>query len=87
MHRPTPSVRSHEASDTGDRESTGDAAGPDRWPPSTQAVTHIGRACVIQGHTDFTPDDLRLVRDRFPHRHVTLDGDVITVWPTPLPRP
>ncbi|KUN29291.1 hypothetical protein AQJ23_00420 [Streptomyces antibioticus] len=64
---------------------TGEAVGPDRWPPATRAVTRIGRACVIEGLTDFGPDDLRLVRDRFPHQHVTLDGDVITVWPALLP--
>ncbi|MEU5894551.1 hypothetical protein ABZ835_48515 [Streptomyces sp. NPDC047461] len=40
---------------------------------------------MIEGIGDFTPADLTLVRGRFPHRYVTLDGDVITVWPTPLP--
>ncbi|WP_097276082.1 hypothetical protein [Streptomyces sp. TLI_55] len=65
----------------------GEAAGPELWPPATRAVTRIGRACVIEGLTDFGPDDLRLVRDRFPHQHVTLDGDVITVWPALLPHP
>lgn len=55
------------------------------WPASTQAVTYIGSACVIEGIGDFTPADLTLVRGRFPSRYVTLDGDVITVWPTPLP--
>lgn len=87
MHRPTHHVRSHEAFNAVGREVSGDAAGPDRWPPSTRTVTRIGRACVIQGLADFSLDDLRLVRDRFPRRHVTLDGDVITVWPTPLPHP
>ncbi|MBO4260937.1 hypothetical protein [Streptomyces griseorubiginosus] len=53
------------------------------WPPGTQAVSYIGPACVIHGHGDFDPDDLTTVRDRFPHRHVTLDGDTITVWPPP----
>ncbi|MGW7208445.1 hypothetical protein [Streptomyces sp. NPDC054837] len=48
-------------------------------------MTYIGSACVIEGIGDFTPEDLTLVRDRFPHRYVTLDGDIITVWPTPLP--
>ncbi|MER6678535.1 hypothetical protein [Streptomyces sp. NPDC000983] len=32
---------------------------------------------------EFDSDDLNLVRRRFPQRHVTLDGDVITVWPRP----
>ncbi|AZP22832.1 hypothetical protein EJC51_46450 [Streptomyces aquilus] len=81
MHRVTHIVRSQERL----VESTGDAAGPDQWPPATQAVTRIGRAYVIEGLTDFDPDDLQLVRARFPHRHVTLDGDTITVWPAPLP--
>ncbi|MCW8384109.1 hypothetical protein [Streptomyces justiciae] len=83
MNRSTRYIRNNEAS----RAGTGEAAGPDRWPPATRAVTRIGRACVIEGLTDFGPDDLRLVRDRFPHQHVTLDGDVITVWPAPLPHP
>lgn len=57
------------------------------WPATTRAVSYIGSACVIEGLGDFTPDDLTLVRGRFPRRHVTLDGDVITVWPTPQPAP
>ncbi|MBE8477444.1 hypothetical protein [Streptomyces justiciae] len=80
-------VRNNEALGTETGEAAGEAAGPDRWPPATRAVTRIGRACVIEGLADFGPDDLRLVRDRFPHQHVTLDGDVITVWPAPLPHP
>ncbi|MGC2997270.1 hypothetical protein ACPF8X_02395 [Streptomyces sp. G35A] len=41
-------------------------------------------AWVVHSHgDDFDPDDLTLVRRRFPGRHVTLDGDVITVWPHP----
>jgi hypothetical protein len=31
---------------------------------------------------DFGLDDPNLVRRQFPGRLVTLDGDVITVWPT-----
>ncbi|MFC9280163.1 hypothetical protein [Streptomyces collinus] len=31
--------------------------------------------------TEFAIEDFHLVRDQFPGRHVTLDGDVITVWP------
>ncbi|MFQ6144631.1 hypothetical protein ACLMNJ_16380 [Streptomyces seoulensis] len=37
---------------------------------------------MLEGTGDFDLDDLHLVRGRFPDRHVTLDGDVITVWPT-----
>lgn len=49
----------------------------------TRAVAHVGSACVITGTGDFDLDVLNLVRHRFPDRRVTLDGDVITVWPTP----
>jgi hypothetical protein len=55
------------------------------WPLRTRAVSLLGSACVVEGTGDFDLDDLRLVRDRFPDRHVTLDGDVITVWPTAPP--
>ncbi|MEU9918947.1 hypothetical protein [Streptomyces sp. NPDC051001] len=41
----------------------------------------MGSACVIQGSGDFDPQDLAAVRRRFPGRYVSLDGDVITVWP------
>lgn len=51
------------------------------WPIGTRAVTYIGSACVVQGSGDFDIADLGMVRCRFPDRHVTLDGDVITVWP------
>ncbi|GAA5704831.1 hypothetical protein Save01_05677 [Streptomyces avermitilis] len=54
------------------------------WPVDTQAVSFVGSACVVQGADDFDLDDLNLVRHQFPGRRVTLDGDVITVWPTPL---
>jgi hypothetical protein len=57
------------------------------WPVSAQAVTHIGSACVVEGRGDFDPDDLDLVRSQFPDRLVTLDGDVITVWPQSTPTP
>lgn len=56
------------------------------WPARTEAVSHIGEACVVQGNGDFELADLNAVRGRFPGRHVTLDGDVITVWP-PAPQP
>jgi hypothetical protein len=36
---------------------------------------------VVEGAGDFDLDDLHLVRRHFPGRHVTLDGDAITVWP------
>ncbi|WP_454395154.1 hypothetical protein [Streptomyces sp. JNUCC 63] len=36
---------------------------------------------MVQGSGDFDLADLTTVRCRFPDRHVTLDGDVITVWP------
>ncbi|WP_306192046.1 hypothetical protein [Streptomyces sp. MK5] len=36
---------------------------------------------MAQGSGDFDIADLGMVRCRFPDRHVTLDGDVITVWP------
>ncbi|MFF1917067.1 hypothetical protein ACFVYE_37070 [Streptomyces sp. NPDC058239] len=38
---------------------------------------------MVQGSGDFDLADLNEVRCRFPGRHVTLDGDVITVWPLP----
>lgn len=51
------------------------------WPTRTRDVSYVGDACVIHGNGDFDPADLSTVRRRFPGRHVTLDGDVITVWP------
>ncbi|MCX4598262.1 hypothetical protein OG819_54970 [Streptomyces sp. NBC_01549] len=51
------------------------------WPARARDVSHIGGACVVQGIGDFDVADLNTVRHRFPGRHVTLDGDVITVWP------
>ncbi|MFD7379150.1 hypothetical protein ACFVW1_44840 [Streptomyces olivochromogenes] len=38
---------------------------------------------MIAGTGDFDLDDLNLVRRHFPFLRVTLDGDVITVWPAP----
>ncbi|MDQ1051874.1 hypothetical protein [Streptomyces sp. V4I2] len=52
------------------------------WPAQTRTVSRIGSACVVEGSGDFDLDDLNLVREQFPGRRVTLDGDVITVWPT-----
>ncbi|MFD4972793.1 hypothetical protein [Streptomyces sp. NPDC058424] len=52
------------------------------WPVRTQAVSHVGDAYVVQASGDFDLADLTTVRCRFPDRHVTLDGDVITVWPS-----
>lgn len=57
------------------------------WPPRTQNVLHVGDACVLHGSGDFDIADLSAVRRRFPGRHVTLEGDVITVRPTPRPTP
>jgi len=73
MTQTTGEIRRHEVSTVG------------RWPVSTQAVTHVGSACVVEGIGDFDLDDLHLVRRQFPDRLVTLDGDVITVWPPPPP--
>jgi hypothetical protein len=54
-----------------------------RWPDRTQAVSYVGDAYVIRGSGDFDLADLNRVRNHFPERRVTLDGDVITVWPSP----
>ncbi|MFF0205835.1 hypothetical protein [Streptomyces sp. NPDC005017] len=54
-----------------------------RWPAATRDVSRIGDAWVLHACGDFDLDDLNLVRDQFTHRRVTLDGDVITVWPRP----
>jgi hypothetical protein len=70
MPHATGEVRTHEAATDGE------------WPAQTQAVTYIGSACVIEGIGEFDLDDLNLVRHQFPSQRVTLDGDVITVWPT-----
>lgn len=51
------------------------------WPARTRDVSYIGNACVVHGNGDFDLTDLSTVRSHFPDRHVTLDGDVITVWP------
>lgn len=59
------------------QESTGCA-----WPDRTHAVSYVGTACVVQGSDDFDTADLDQVRRLFPGRRVTLDGDVITVWPS-----
>ncbi|MFJ3338435.1 hypothetical protein [Streptomyces sp. NPDC086766] len=52
-------------------------------PAGTQTLSCTGDACVLTATEDFTHQDLNLIRRQFPHRHVTLDGDVITVWPRP----
>jgi hypothetical protein len=51
----------------------------------TLSVSHVGSAHVLDAADDFDQNDLILVRRQFPGRHVTLDGNVITVWPTPSP--
>ncbi|MGW5637643.1 hypothetical protein [Streptomyces sp. NPDC003832] len=53
------------------------------WPTRTLQISHVGDALVVHAAGEFDRDDLNLVRSRFPQRHVTLDGDVITVWPRP----
>ncbi|MCX4462513.1 hypothetical protein OOK58_50990 [Streptomyces sp. NBC_01728] len=70
MTQPTGEIRNNEELSKG------------AWPVRTRAVAYEGSACVIAGAGDFDLDDLNLVRQRFPDRRVTLDGDVITVWPT-----
>ena len=60
---------------------TTEAGAENEWPARTQSVTYVGSACVVQASNDFDLADLDMVRGRFPDRHVTLDGDVITVWP------
>lgn len=53
-------------------------------PARTRSITHMNNAFVFHSHgDDFDTDDLDLVRRHFPGRHVTLDGDTITVWPRP----
>ena len=73
MTQATVTIRNHEACTA------------DEWPAGTQAVSRIGSACVVEGVEDFDLDDLNLVRHQSPGRRVTLDGDVITVWPTRPP--
>ncbi|WP_406469873.1 hypothetical protein [Streptomyces sp. NBC_01615] len=51
------------------------------WPIRTQAVSHVGDACMVEGVDDFDLDDLNMMRRQYPDRRVTLDGHVITVWP------
>ena len=51
------------------------------WPNRTRDVSYAGNACVVHGSGDFDLTDLNTVRERFPGRRVTLDGNVITVWP------
>ncbi|MFJ8787002.1 hypothetical protein [Streptomyces sp. NPDC102476] len=38
---------------------------------------------MLEGTEYFDLDDLILARWQFPERRVTLDGDVITIWPPP----
>ncbi|SHH34506.1 hypothetical protein SAMN05444521_0190 [Streptomyces sp. 3214.6] len=69
---------------------------PWSYTPSTptRSASRIGDAWVMQGVDDYDLEDLNALRRRFPGRRVTLDGDVITVWPpftisqpSPAPRP
>ncbi len=68
---------------TGEIRSTEEHSGG-VWPARTQAVSYVGDACVVEGTGDFDLDDLHLVRRQFPDQRVTLDGDVITIWPRSL---
>ncbi|WP_158812364.1 hypothetical protein [Streptomyces fulvoviolaceus] len=51
------------------------------WPAAAQSVSYVAGAWVVQAGVDFDGSDLDVVRGHFPDRRVTLDGDVITVWP------
>ncbi|RII07965.1 hypothetical protein DSC45_34180 [Streptomyces sp. YIM 130001] len=53
------------------------------WPPDTQQVSWEGDAVVVKGGRPFDLPDFDQVQAAFPGRRVTLDGDVITVWPRP----
>lgn len=53
------------------------------WPAATLSVSHLDDALVLHAGSDYDPDDLNLVRRQLPHRHITLDGDTITIWPRP----
>ncbi|MET9735868.1 hypothetical protein ABZZ79_36170 [Streptomyces sp. NPDC006458] len=48
---------------------------------ATRDVCRIGDAWVLHATGDFDVNDFNLVREQFTHQRVTLDGDVITVWP------
>ncbi|MDR6980103.1 hypothetical protein J2X68_006841 [Streptomyces sp. 3330] len=57
---------------------------PWNYTPSTptRSASRIGDAWVMQGVENYELEDLNALRRRFPYRRVTLDGDVITVWPS-----
>lgn len=59
--------------------------GEDSWSqtPSTptRSVSQVGDAWVLQGAGDYDLTDLNELRRRFPDRRVTLDADMIIVWP------
>ncbi|WP_432044020.1 hypothetical protein [Streptomyces cadmiisoli] len=53
------------------------------WPVGTEMASFTGDALVLTSATDFDTSAADHVRHQLPHRHVTHDGDVITVWPRP----
>ncbi|MEU3734559.1 hypothetical protein AB0E81_34960 [Streptomyces sp. NPDC033538] len=53
------------------------------WPVCTQSASFIADAMVLTCATDFDPDHAEQVRRQLPTRHVTWDGDAITIWPRP----
>lgn len=71
MPQPTGEVHTYETSSDG------------VWPVRTRAVSRFGSAFALEGTEHFDLDDLILARWQFPERRVTLDGDVITIWPGP----
>lgn len=57
---------------------------PWHYTPSTptRSASRVGDAWVLQGVGNYELEDLNALRHKFPRRRVTLDGDVITVWPS-----
>lgn len=49
------------------------------WPLRTRHVRRHGTLIRLTG--PFTDDDVSAVRAALPARHITLDTDIITVWP------
>ena len=50
---------------------------------SSGSVEAVGTAVVVHGTV--SERDLANVRDSHPERHVTLDGDVLVLWPGDRP--
>ncbi|MFD7284207.1 hypothetical protein ACFV80_46405 [Streptomyces sp. NPDC059862] len=53
------------------------------WPAGTESALCTGDAMVLTAAGDFADADAEHVRRQLPARHVTHDGDVITIWPRP----